>query len=245
MQKVILSLSILVLFFCLPVVSLAYETIEVKNGGSIEGIVEFSGATIPKDETIALSSELEYCGKNLPAEKYLISAERRIKNVVVFIKEIKAGRAIPGDAVTVTNLKCSFVPHVAVGFKGNKFIMKNDDPIFHTFDVHAYIGGMEFYSGSFHEKGATVTKTLPKPGLLELSCYVHPWQHAYVYIFDQPYTAVTNEKGEFVIKGVPPGIYTIEAWHETMGKTTLSNVKVKSGETSRIKLEYNLNVNLE
>lgn len=135
MQKVILSLSILVLFFCLPFVSFAYEAMEVKNGGSIEGIVQFSGVSVPKDEILIVTSDIEYCRKNLPAEKCLISAERRIKNV-----------------------------------------------------------------------------------------HSHPWQHAYVYIFDHPYAAVSDEKGEFAIKDVPPGIYTVEAWHEAMGKITLSNI---------------------
>jgi len=239
MQKAVLFLSIFVLLFsCLPLVSSAYESIEVKNGGSIEGTVSFTGADVPKDETLTVTSDIEYCGKNLPAEKYVINAERRIKNVVVFIEEIKAGKAIPGEAVTVTNLKCEFVPHVAVGFKGSKLIMKNDDPMFHTFDIHASLNRRELYHVGLHEKGSTVTKTLTKTGLMEISCYVHPWQRAYIYIFDHPYATVTDEKGEFAIKDIPPGSYTLGAWHEAMGKLTLENIKIESGETSRIKLEY-------
>ncbi len=109
--------------YVFPVVSYAYVVIEVNNGGKIEGTVEFAGNTIPKDETLTVTSDTGYCGKSLPAEKYLINAQRRIKNVVVFIEGIKSGKAIPGDAVTVTNLKCMFEPHVAVGFKGNKLVM--------------------------------------------------------------------------------------------------------------------------
>jgi hypothetical protein len=245
MQKVVPFLSIFVLFFCLRLVSSAYETTEVKNGGTVEGVVEFAGVSVPKDETLTVTSDIEFCGKNLPAEKYVIDMERRIKNVVVFIEEIKAGKSIPPDAVTVTNRNCVFAPHIAVGFKGNKFVMRNDDPVLHTFDVHVSLSGRELYHLSFHEKSSSVTKTLTKSGLLEISCYIHPWQHSYVYIFDHPYATVTNEKGEFVIKDVPPGVYTVEAWHEALGKLRLENVKILSGETSRIKLEYNWNIHLE
>lgn len=225
------------LLFSFASAAFAYETILFRNGGSIEGVVEFSGTTAPEDPMVTLSSETEYCGQKLPAEKYLIK-KRKIKNVVVYLVGIKAGKALPGEPVAVTSLKCEFVPHVSVGFKGKKIVMKTEDPVFHTFDVHASIGGKEFYHVALPEKGSSATKTLPKTGLLELSCYVHPWQHAYVYVFDHPYAMVTDEKGEFTIKDIPPGTYMLEAWHEALGTKSLSGVTVESGRTSTIKLEY-------
>jgi hypothetical protein len=239
-KKLIFVLAIVHFF---PFASHAYEVVAVKNGGSVEGTVEFVGATIPKDETLSLSTDTEYCGKNLPAERFLISPDKRIKNVVIYLEDIKAGRAVPKETVTVTNIKCSFQPHVSVGFKGNKFIMRSDDPIFHTFDIHASLSGRELYHVGLHEKGLSVTKTFTKTGLMDLSCYVHPWQHAYVYIFDHPYAAVTNENGEFLINGIPPGVYTIEAWHEALGKVEMKDIKVESGETSKVNLQYNWNIN--
>jgi len=89
-----------------------------------------------------------------------------------------------------------------------------------------------------------VIKTLAKTGLMELTCYVHPWQLSYVYIFDHPYAAVTDEKCEFVIKDIPPGTYTVEAWHEALGMIKIPGVKVEIGETSSIKLEYTSRINL-
>ncbi len=234
----------LAVFFLLPSVSFGYEAIGVKNGGSIEGQVIFAGATVPQDEPVKLSSETEYCGKTLPSERYLISADGKIRNVVVFLTGVKSGKAIPTDAVAVTNSKCTFVPHVSVGFKGSKLIMKNDDPVFHTFDIHASLDGKELYHVGLHEKGSEVTKTLAKTGLMELTCYVHPWQLAYVYIFAHPYAAVTDEKGGFVIRDIPPGTYTAEAWHEALGIIKIPDVKVESGKTSSIRLEYTRLINL-
>jgi hypothetical protein len=237
MQKTTVVVGALALFFGLIPASFAYETIPFKNGGSIEGVVKYTGATVPKDPVLMLSSETAYCGKSLPAKKYLIQ-DRKIQNVVVHIVGIKAGKAVPDEPVTVTSLKCDFVPHVTVGYKGKKIVMKTEDPVFHTFDVHASIGGKELYHVAFPEKGASVTKNLPKTGLLELTCYAHPWQHAYVSIFDHPYAIVTDEEGRFVIKDIPPGTYTVEAWHEALGTKKISEVKVESAKTSTIKLEY-------
>lgn len=240
--------KVIIIFFAvfvyLPSVSFGYEAAGVQNGGSIEGQVVFAGATVPKDAPLALSSETEYCGKTLPSERYLISADRKIRNVVVSLRGVKSGKAIPTDAGTVTNMKCTFVPRVSVGFKGNKLIMKNDDPVFHTFDIHASLNGKELFHAGLHEQGSAVTRTLAKTGLMELTCYVHPWQFAYVYIFDHPYAAVTDEKGEFVIKEIPPGTYIVEAWHEALGIIKIPDIKVESGKKSTIRLEYTSRINL-
>lgn len=233
-RSVILS-GVLAALMSVSAVSFAYETIDVKNGGSIEGVVEFTGATVPKDPILTLSSEVQYCGKTLAAEKYLIK-NKMIENVVVYLADIKSGKAIPGEPLTLTNIKCLFSPHVAVGFKGGKLIQKNDDPIFHN--IHTYLNGKTMFNIGLPEKGSSVTKPLPRDGLMEVTCDSHPWMHGYIQILDHPYGVVTNAKGEFSIKDIPAGTYTVEAWHEALGKVKMATVKVESGKASKIKLEY-------
>jgi hypothetical protein len=234
-KKVISFLGILTLVVSWTAASFAYETIEVKNGGSIEGVVEYSGATVPKDQMLTLSSEVKYCGKTLPAEKYLIK-DKKIENVVVYLMDIKAGKAMPTEPVVLTNIKCLFSPHVAVGFKGGKVVQKNDDPIFHN--IHTYLNNKTMYNIGLPEKGSSVTKPLLREGLMEVTCDSHPWMHGYIQILDHPYAAVTNAKGEFAIKDIPAGTYTVEAWHEALGKVKIANVKVESGKASKTKLEF-------
>ena len=213
----------------------AYDTIEVKNGGTIEGVVEFTGATVPKDQMLKLSSETKYCGATMPAEKYVIK-DKKIANVAVYITDIKAGKAMPTQPLTMTNLKCAFEPHVAIGYKGGKLIQKNDDPIFHN--VHTYLNGKTMFNIGLPEKGSSVTKPLLREGLMEITCDSHPWMHGFIQILEHPYGAVSNEKGDFVIKDIPAGTYTIEAWHEALGKVKVATVKVESGQTTKIKVEY-------
>ncbi len=221
--------------FLISSVSFAYETVEVKNGGSIEGVAEFTGATVPKDQMLTLSSETKYCGKNLPAEKYMIK-DRKIENVVVYLTDVKSGKAIPAEPITLTNIKCAFAPHVAVGFKGGKIVQKNDDPIFHN--IHTYVNGKTAFNIGLPEKGSSVTKPLLRDGLMEVTCDSHPWMHGFVKILDHPYGAVTNGKGEFAIKDIPAGTYTVEAWHEALGTVKVGSVKVESGKPTRIKVDF-------
>jgi polysaccharide lyase family 4-like protein len=235
MKSMVVAAGILSALFCFSTAGFAYETVEVKNGGSIEGVAEFAGAAVPKDKMVTLSSETAYCGKSMPAETYLIK-DRKIKNVVVYIEEIKAGKAVPAEPVTLTNLKCAFEPHVVVGFKGGKFVERNDDTIFHN--IHTYLNGKTMYNIGLPEKGASVTKPLTKAGLIEVTCDSHPWMHGYVYVSENPYAAVTDEKGAFTIDNIPPGTYAVEAWHEALGKVKLTNIKVESGKAVKVKVEF-------
>jgi hypothetical protein len=52
---------------------------------------------------------------------------------------------------------------------------------------------------------------------MSVLCNVHPWMRALVFVFDHPYYAVTSKAGNFELKNLPPGTYTIEAWHESLG----------------------------
>ncbi len=234
MQKERVVIGILAVLLSFSSSAFAYEAMEVKNGGIIEGTVEFTGANVPKDQVVNVIPKYDYCGKTLLAGRYLIK-DRKIKNVVVYIEEIKAGKPLPSEPVTLTNLKCAFVPHVAVGFKGNTFIERNDDPIPHN--IHTYSGGITMYNVNLGE-GESITKALKKTGRVEVECNSHHWMHGYIYVFDHPYAAVTNDDGEFFFKDVPPGTYTIVAWHEMLDKITEYKVKVESGKVTKLKLEY-------
>lgn len=66
---------------------------------------------------------------------------------------------------------------------------------------------------------ATRTFTLSEV-MVPIRCDVHGWMNAYAGVMDHPYFAVSGPDGTFEIEGVPPGTYTIEAWHEKLGTLT-------------------------
>ncbi len=56
--------------------------------------------------------------------------------------------------------------------------------------------------------------------MVPFKCDVHGWMNAYVGVLDHPYFAVTHDGGRFELKNLPPGTYTVEAWHEKLGTQT-------------------------
>jgi hypothetical protein len=80
-------------------------------------------------------------------------------------------------------------------------------------------------------KGFSVTKPLPAiPELIKVKCDAHEWMRAWIWELDNPYFATTGDDGHFTIKDVPPGTYTLVAWHEAAGETSTS-VTVIAGRT--------------
>jgi hypothetical protein len=61
-----------------------------------------------------------------------------------------------------------------------------------------------------------------KEVMVPFKCDVHGWMNAYAGVVDHPYFAVTDGSGRFELKGLPPGTYTVEAWHEKLGAQTQS-----------------------
>ena len=68
--------------------------------------------------------------------------------------------------------------------------------------------------------GQVATKRFAKPEIVALKCDVHPCMGARIGVFDHPWFAVTDAKGAFALSGVPPGRYTLTAWHESLGERT-------------------------
>jgi hypothetical protein len=50
----------------------------------------------------------------------------------------------------------------------------------------------------------------------------HPWEKAYVGVFSHPFFSVSATDGSYKISGVPPGQYTVVAWHEQLGEQTVN-----------------------
>ena len=73
--------------------------------------------------------------------------------------------------------------------------------------------------------------------MIPVKCNVHSWMRSYIGVLDHPYVAVTSDDGDFAWTAVPPGNYTIAAWHETFGELT-ENIKVSTGADSAVKFTF-------
>lgn len=243
-----------VLFLLSSAISDGYEAKNVKDGASIKGTVLFSG-TPPEDETILIHTNTYICGEKKKAGKYIVN-EKRVKNVVVWIDGVTGGKAVPRMSVPVTIKECQAEPHVSVGFVGGEYVFRNEDSILHTVQLKLGLAYQKEASGRPLEYGATAYNVamprkdmeIRKPiknyhryskdtGFINITSNTHTWISGYIYIFDHPYAAVTDEKGSFKIDGIPAGEYTLKFWHEGFG-TLERKIKVLPGEVKELTIEF-------
>lgn len=212
----------------------AYEEKAVENGGSISGTVRVSGE-IPKLPPQPVYKHSDTCGGAVRDERLVTGENGVLANAVVFLDGVDRGKPIRRDEpVVLNNLKCAFVPHVVDATVGQTLSMHNDDPFLH--DAHAYLGRRTLFNVALL-KGKTVDQPLNDPGLIHINCNVrHTWMHAYVFVGENPYHAVTAPAGAFTITDIPPGTYRVTTWHEMLG-TIDQTVNVEAGKVTRLDVE--------
>ena len=223
MHKVLSAASIVgVLMLGVSSPGLAYEVITVTNGGTIQGVVKLAGAgpTVPPIKT---TKNQDYCGNSIANPLYEVGKDGGLKNVEVFLKGIEKGKANPGGTITLTNNHCMFEPRVQGSSVGQQIKIASDDPILHNTHPQNNDTNATIYNIALPYKGFSVTKPLPAtPELIRVKCDAHEWMRAWIWEFDHPYYATTDADGHFEIKDVPPGTYTVVAWHEVMGQKDAS-----------------------
>jgi plastocyanin len=132
-------------------------------------------------------------------------------------------RPAPARGKVISQMGKAFVPHVLAVPVGTKINFRNDDAIYHN--VFSLTRPNDFDTG-LYKQGGTYDQTFRKPGAVQLLCNIHSSMSGYVYVVDSPYYAQADGSGAFTIKGVPPGEYDAEVWHEGSSKTTKERVTV-------------------
>ena len=212
--------------------------------GSIEGTVKTTKPAAPLAPH-AVVKDGSVCGKEAPNEAVVVDKKGGLQNVVVFVKDAKfAGTLAPVEAAALDQRQCRYFPHVQALTVGTPLSLMNNDAILHN--VHANDTGMTVFNVAMPIKGQKLPIPMRKPGLMKLQCDAgHTWMNGWIYVFDHPYFAVTDETGAFTIKDVPPGEYTVELWHEPAdgqgaGVRTTAKVKVADGAPAKLELTMKL-----
>jgi plastocyanin len=133
-------------------------------------------------------------------------------------------RPTPLRGKTVNQVNKTFVPRVLPVPIGSTINFANQDPIFHN--VFSLSKPNDFDSGLF-KAGQSYAKTFTKAGPVQVLCNIHASMLGYVVVVDSPWYGQADSSGAFAIRGVPPGEYELEAWHE--GSSQLSKTKVTVG----------------
>ena len=204
-----------------------------QGGATVTGKVKFTG-TKPVMAKIDMSDEAT-CKAKYPtpptAETVIVNANGTLENVFVYVKSglpASYKAPAPSGSVTLDQDGCRYHPHVLGVMVGQTLNIKNSDGILHN------IKAMGKKNRPFNVSQPNVTTTprtfSAEEVMIPLECNVHGWMNAYLGVLPHPFFSVTGADGSFKIAGLPPGTYTIEAWHEKYGVQT-ATVTVTGTET--------------
>jgi plastocyanin len=132
-------------------------------------------------------------------------------------------RPAPAKGKVISQKGKAFVPHVLAVPVGTTVDFRNDDAIYHN--VFSLTKPNDFDTG-LYKQGGSYQQTFKRPGAVQLLCNIHSSMIGYVYVVDSPWYAQADGSGAFTIRGVPPGEYEIEVWHEGASKTTKQRLAV-------------------
>jgi plastocyanin len=218
----------------LPVSGMAaYQAGDVKDGGSISGTVKFKG-TAPAPKKLDVNKDKEVCAKTPKTDQSLIVNNGNLANAVVTITDIQKGKKIELRKVTLDQNGCEYKPHVLAFPAGSSVEILNPDGILHN--VHSYSKVNSPFNQAQPKFKKTLDVKIEKPEVIEVKCDVHGWMHGWLVATENPYFAVTDNSGAFKLPDVPPGNYTVEVWHEKLGKNT-QKVTVKAKEEAKVNFE--------
>jgi hypothetical protein len=227
------SIAFLAALAAFPLRAAAYEVVAVTDGGSIKGKVVYQGATSMKK--IVPTKDQATCGDVREEPDIVVGPGKGVQDAVVFLKGVQKGKALekPAKKPELNNMKCNFVPHVQAVPVGT-IVVVNSDPVMHN--THAFSGKQTVFNVALPVKGQRVEKPMNKPGINRVECDTHGWMLGWVFAAENPYYAVTQKDGTFTIADVPPGSYTLVAWHELTGEQEMP-VTVKPKDALEVPIE--------
>ena len=205
------------------------------SASSLIGRVRFEGQR-PEPARVSMSAD-PVCAKQhagaVVNEDFVLGKDGTLGNAIVFISDGLAGRtfAPPTEPVVVEQKGCMYKPHVLAMRANQKLKVVNNDSTMHN--IHPMpANNLEWNKAE--PAGATLEESFVREEIaIPVKCNVHPWMRSYIAVFKHPYFAVTDKDGSFDLRDLPPGEYTIKAWHEKLG-TLAQKVTVSAGESKSV-----------
>ena len=168
--------------------------------------------------------------------KVSVQGIKSAENIAVYVDAIPDKKFdAPKEPVVIDQRKMAFLPHVAAVQQGTTVEFLNSDPVGHNVYWPSVSGNKKLaHNLGTWPKGEKKPFQFNDVGVASLLCNVHPEMSGYVVVSPTPYFAVTDKDGNFEIKNIPAGKYTLKTWSED-GKPATQAVDV-SGTTATVEL---------
>jgi len=223
-----------------PAPSTTFMTIvaDSHSTGELTGKVTYEG-TPKKFKPIDMSAEPN-CAKfyNTPPlpEASVTGPGNALQNVIVYISEgAPDEKPSTQPVVQLTQRGCRYSPHVVTAETGQEVWVKNADSVTHS--VHPLSHANTEWNRSQPPGTPPVVIRYSQPEFIHVKCELHPWMRGVLAVFKNSHHAVTDANGGFTLPDLPPGKYTVTAWHETYG-TQSKQIVVAAGESQPVNFVF-------
>lgn len=205
----------------------------VADAGTIRGTISFTG-TPPAPEPIDMSAEPDCASaySEAPTAETVLADDGTLANVFVYIREGLTGSFGPSSEVVNINQEgCRYIPHVVGVQTGQPFTFQNSDGLLHNVKANP-TANRPFNMSQPNDMTSSERTFNAAEIMVPVVCDVHGWMNMYMGVVEHPYFSVSSDDGTFEIGNVPPGTYTVEAWHERYGTQTMEVTVAPNGEAT-------------
>ena len=205
--------------------------------GSVAGVVTWKGPA-PAAAPVDRSAD-PVCAQTTHGTDDVVVTGGKLRDVLV---RVAVGGAPPAAAPTtpavIAQTECMYTPRVIGVVAGQPVEIRNLDATFHN--VRGNLLTKVLWNLAQPKGAAPLVRDMKGTvagDVVALHCDVHPWMAAWIVVTDHAFFTVTGADGAFALADLPPGSYTLEAWHPTLGKQT-ARVKVKKGKVTRARFTF-------
>ena len=212
------------------------------GGGTVSGKVTYEGAPLkmkPIDMSMEPSCAKMYTTPSL-AETVVTGAGNSLENVVVYVSAGAPNDVAPSNAAIFTQKGCRYIPHLLALQVSQELKITNEDQTVHN--VHPQPKRNREWNKSQPPGAPPIRESYEQAEFIPVKCNVHPWMHGTLAVMPNSYYAVTGAGGTFSLANLPPGKYTITAWHESYGEQS-REVTISGSETHTINFAFKSNPN--
>lgn len=209
------------------------------RGSKVWGKVSFQGA-VPPAKPLNMAADPS-CAKlhasPAMAQEVVVDNQGDVQNVIVFVSEGLGDRTFdpPAQPAVIEQKGCLYLPHVLAVRANQVLQLVNDDSTTHN--IHPQPSNNREWNKA-EPPGSKLEESFAREEIaIPVKCNVHPWMKGYIAVFKHPYFAVTAKDGSFDLSNLPPGTYTLKAWHEKLG-TLSQSVTVGASETKEINFTF-------
>ena len=202
-----------------------FTVVDPATAAEIHGAIHFTGAApAPVEIDMGMDPGCTIASKQRNfSQQYVVGKGGGLGNVYVYVKAGLEGNkfALPANPVILDQKGCRYEPHVLGMMAGQTLRVLNSDPTMHNVHAQPNAASNPQWNMSQMPKGPAIETTFHDPEvMMPFKCNQHPWMKAYLSVGANPFYAVSDANGNFDIKGLPPGEYTVAAVHEALGEQT-------------------------